>query len=83
MVPVMNESNRSPATCERCGALLAPGALQELCPRCLMELHCGAATEAQDDEAPSLEPDLHATIALKDFLADRDPALETALHHLP
>lgn len=34
-------------------------------------------------DPPSLDPDLPAAIALKDFLAGRDPALETALHHLP
>jgi hypothetical protein len=37
----------------------------------------------QDADPPSLHPDLPAAIALTDFLADRDPALETALRHLP
>jgi C-terminal processing protease CtpA/Prc len=36
-----------------------------------------------DTDPPSLNPDLPAAIALTDFLADRDPALETALRHLP
>ena len=31
----------------------------------------------------SLEPDLAVAISLKEFLAGLDPALETALHHVP
>jgi len=50
----MNESKRSAATCGRCGALLAPSALEGLCPRCLMELNFGPATEVQEDEADSV-----------------------------
>jgi tRNA A-37 threonylcarbamoyl transferase component Bud32 len=51
----MSESNRSPATCGRCAALLAPGALEGLCPRCLMELNCGSATEVHDNEEEAVE----------------------------
>src|SRR5512136_1923903 len=47
----MNESKRSAACCGRCGALLAPGALEGLCPRCLMELNFGPPTEAPGDES--------------------------------
>jgi hypothetical protein len=35
----MIESKHGAAKCDRCGALLAPGALEGLCPRCLMELN--------------------------------------------
>ena len=34
-----------PKTCSRCGAPLTPGALQGLCPRCLLALNLGTQTE--------------------------------------
>ncbi len=50
----MNESKQSAATCGRCGALLAPGALQGLCPRCLMELNFGPPTEVREGDTDSV-----------------------------
>jgi hypothetical protein len=34
-------------------------------------------------DPPSLEPDIPVTLSLADVLADRDPALEAAMHHTP
>ena len=40
-----------PKTCSRCGAPLTPGALQGLCPRCLLALNVGTQTEMTADDA--------------------------------
>ncbi len=40
-----------PRACSRCGAALTPGALQGLCPRCLLELNVGTHTEMTADDA--------------------------------
>ena len=37
--------------CLRCGAPVAPGALQGICPRCLLALNLEAPTELEGDQA--------------------------------
>jgi len=49
----MNESGRGMPSCARCGAWLAPGALEGLCPRCLMALNLAAPTDMAAPEAES------------------------------
>ena len=46
----MDKITPSARSCGRCGGLLAPSALRELCPRCLMELNLRAPTELPGDE---------------------------------
>ena len=45
-------SPAEPKACSRCGAPLTPGALQGLCPRCLLALNLATQTELTG-EAPS------------------------------
>ncbi len=47
----MSDSEHRVPLCGHCGALLARGALQELCPRCLMELIVRPPTEFGIEEA--------------------------------
>ena len=71
-------SPTEPKTCSRCGAPVTPGALQGLCPRCLLALNVGTQTEMSGDTvgpggtqaAPSPEPP-----ALEE-IARRFPQLE-------
>jgi NMD protein affecting ribosome stability and mRNA decay len=38
--------------CSRCGTELSPNAAQGLCPRCLIEMNLGPATEAPNEAGP-------------------------------
>ncbi len=58
MIQVISEPGRNARSCGRCGALLAPSALQELCPRCLMELNFVASTGLTADEEKSFGGDI-------------------------
>jgi serine/threonine protein kinase len=59
-----------PKTCSRCGAALSPGALQGLCPRCLLALNLGTQTEFTADGP-------------KPQAASEPPALEELARHFP
>ena len=48
----MSENENSPRTvCSRCGATVAEGTLQGLCPRCLLNLNLGTQTEMEGEGA--------------------------------
>ena len=51
----MSLSKHAVPVCGHCGALLAPGALQGLCPRCLMELNVRPPTEFGIEEEGAAE----------------------------
>ena len=51
----MSGSEHEVPLCDHCGARLAPGALQGLCPRCLMELNVRPPTEFGIQEEESAE----------------------------
>ncbi len=64
-----------PKTCSRCGAPLTPGALQGLCPRCLLALNLGTQTEMTADG-----PGSQGTKAVS---APEPPTLEEIARHFP
>jgi hypothetical protein len=75
MERVMSESGRGIPSCARCGALLAPGALEGLCPRCLMALNLAAQTEM-----PANEEEAGGTNSAQTPRAASPPPTEIAAH---
>ena len=49
----MSKSGHTARSCGRCGALMAPSALEGLCPRCLMEMNLDLPSELKGDEEES------------------------------
>ena len=65
-------------TCSRCGAPLTPGALQGLCPRCLLALNLGTQTEITADgpEAHRAKPGSYLEPPTLEEIARHFPGLE-------